>query len=404
MFFVALAVLLLGLGLVLGLRAGASARGSGYCKRHACTTSTAPSTTTVPTTTTQPTTTTDPASCVEPTNPLSDRLFSCASAWNQPIPPGTPYHPGDATMRQGLTDAETVNGTRYPIFYMNWPDTRTDYPSANTPLVTVKLDSTTSCDQAEYQIPITGTVLPFGVGESHFEVMQPDGTEWDLYEASAPSQTPNDHEPPVCPDDNSWHAHQISKHVPGVNSGGWSGLGYCTGGVPYANGCFYWRASHTSGAAEIRLRDMQIPYSPTATWDHAVAFKLPNISIRSSNPWGVPFVPPANQSDGNCGSRGVGSLPASECLPMGARVQLDPSLDCNTWPSLQGKPQWMFVLCRTLQVYGGIIEDTSGGGMSNDDSRGQFVGLLGFTASVTDPPSDLDSHLHVIDWNVWAGA
>jgi hypothetical protein len=77
---------------------------------------------------------------------------------------------------------------------------------------------------------------------------------------------------------------------------------------------------------------------------------------------------------------------------MGARIQLDPSIDCNGRPSLVGAAEWKRVECRTLQKYGAIVTDT-GTGINNDDSRNQFVGLLGFSATDASSPFDLVSHL-----------
>jgi hypothetical protein len=77
---------------------------------------------------------------------------------------------------------------------------------------------------------------------------------------------------------------------------------------------------------------------------------------------------------------------------MGARIQLDPSIDCNGRPRLVGAAEWKRVECRTLQKYSAIVTDT-GTGIANDDSRNQFVGLLGFSATDTNPPFDLVSHL-----------
>jgi hypothetical protein len=358
-----------------------------------------------------------PAGCVEPTNPQADLLYSCASTLRKPIPPGTPYHPSDATMRQGMIDANAENGTHYNPFYLTWPAERTDYPTASTPLVTVSYDQqypTRVCNYKLLQVPITGTVQPTasaGSGESHYIVLQPDGVEWDFYKMTSPQQTPLSDNASIapCPADGYWHTNFPAKHPSGnpndTTGNGWKGLGYCVGGTPYLNDCASWKASHIWGASDIRKRDFQIPSgNPDSTFGHAISVAFPNISQKSSNPWGVPFVPPANSTDGMCKTRttGTGSLPANECIPMGARVQLDPSFPCNTHPSLVNAAEWKRVLCRTLQVYGGIVGET-GTGAFNDDGRYKFVGLLGFSASDYEVPWDFMPYMHVINWNVWTG-
>jgi|GEM_PF-1265273 len=62
------------------------------------------------------------------------------------------------------------------------------------------------------------------------------------------------------------------------------------------------------------------------------------------------FRPPAGKSDGNGGG--------NTCLPMGARIQLDPSVDCNGISGTDGEK----MLCVTMQKYGGYILDSGGPG------------------------------------------
>jgi len=75
-----------------------------------------------------------------------------------------------------------------------------------------------------------------------------------------------------------------------------------------------------------------------STWDHALAMSYPH--TRNT------FVAPATSTDG----------PFSDAasIPMGSRIQLDPSFDVNG----SGLPEWQKQLCRTLQVYGVIVVDT----------------------------------------------
>jgi hypothetical protein len=75
--------------------------------------------------------------------------------------------------------------------------------------------------------------------------------------------------------------------------------------------------------------------------DHALVFGYPY--TRAGGP-----VPPAHGSDGRAGG--------SQAIPMGARVQLDPTLDLTTL----GLRPYELTVARALQVYGAYISDTGG--------------------------------------------
>lgn len=63
------------------------------------------------------------------------------------------------------------------------------------------------------------------------------------------------------------------------------------------------------------------------------------------------FRKPAGKSDGG----GSGN----SCVPMGARIQLDPTVDCN---GLAGASRGEKMICVTMQKYGGYMLDTGGPG------------------------------------------
>lgn len=128
------------------------------------------------------------------------------------------------------------------------------------------------------------------------------------------------------------------------------------------------------------------------------------------------FVLPARGGDGR----------SSIGIPYGARVQLNPSLNIETWPSVLTKSQpWrgaLIKILKTLQVYGLILTDgtagTGAGGLEaahpSSVVQGTYNGGTGFkypwdTAGYgwsykNGIPYDLMSHFRVIDWNVWTGA
>ena len=75
-----------------------------------------------------------------------------------------------------------------------------------------------------------------------------------------------------------------------------------------------------------------------------------------------------DSEDGTCTDR-------SRCIPEGARLQLDPWINCSTWQLLTY--EWQRQMCRTLQVYGGIIIDTNDAGPT---IANQWHGsLIGYT-------------------------
>ena len=63
------------------------------------------------------------------------------------------------------------------------------------------------------------------------------------------------------------------------------------------------------------------------------------------------FRAPAGKSDGDGGG--------SSCVPMGARIQLDPSVDCA---GLDGASDGEKMICVTMQRYGGYVLDSGGPG------------------------------------------
>lgn len=104
--------------------------------------------------------------------------------------------------------------------------------------------------------------------------------------------------------------------------------------------------------------------------DHALAFFIPQWTAANTYVW------PARGSDGSGGT-------GSNVIPVGSRIQLDPSVNVNTLPlSAGGK-----VIARALQVYGGWIADT--GTAAAVDAR-EFVAVNG-------------SGVPYVDNSPWAG-
>jgi hypothetical protein len=210
--------------------------------------------------------------------------------------------------------------------------------------------------------------------ESPLTVLVPDGSEWDLFKATPPGVTPLS-SGVQCPATGNWAATAIYHQAPG-----WTGTGTGNGG---------YRGSKTAaGAGLIRPRDLRTPTG--GTWDHAIAFSAPITCNGTSHPR---YVYPAMGGDGFTGDLA--------CIPMGGRIQLDPSINCATWPSI--KYEFMRQECRTLQKYGAIVVDTG------DVFYAQYYKSIGSYkypwGAQADPrlPMDLMSRFRVIDWNQWKG-
>jgi hypothetical protein len=219
--------------------------------------------------------------------------------------------------------------------------------------------------------------------------MSPDGSEWNFYKLTKPSVLPLTDLAPSgslisCPTNTDWNAMVVAQHVPG-----WKGTGYDSADT------MGWRASKIAGGAGlIRKVDMQMPVG--STWPHALSVMLVNTSSGLIYP---KYVAPARAGDGtNAG----GSIPGSQTIPEGARLQLDPSINVDTWPSLAKAPEWMRMAARTMQVYGLVVVDT-GRQLNAEVGINGWNGLAGFSSTNTHMPADLVSHLRVIDWNSWKG-
>jgi hypothetical protein len=188
--------------------------------------------------------------------------------------------------------------------------------TSSTPTVTVQLNFP-SCNYRQFQVPIpAGTVVENTI-ESTLTVMAADGSEWDLFKVTSPGVTPLS-SGVQCPATSNWAATMIYHLDPG-----WTGTG---------SGQSSPRGSGTAfGTGMIRPRDTQT--AAGGTWDHAIAFAYHNTCDGTSHPR---YVYPATSGDGFTGGTG--------CIPMGGRIQLDPSIDCATWPSI--KYEWMRQECR----------------------------------------------------------
>ena len=307
-------------------------------------------------------------------HPLQRRWYAASSLWNTPIPAHPRIASNSATLVAAWADVAACGGgtclhpqglSYTPAIY---------YAPRGTPLVPVRIDFP-RCDAKTVRAPIPKGVLPDPSPEGHMAIAAANGTEYDFFRAQHPYGLPKSsrYYSTPCATTREWTAAKM------VTTNWISGSGELPGSV---------RGSGTpEGAGTILPRDTQQP--PGANWGHALAIAYRN-TCSSALPWCRP-PPPATKNDG------TGTNPAID-VPEGARFQLDPSINCDTWPSLQYV--WQRQMCRTLQVYGAIIIDTTPGAMG---IYVQWIGSIGSYRYPWQPtfpgfPNDLLSHFRVLAW------
>jgi hypothetical protein len=325
---------------------------------------------------------------------LNGRWYSPVSAFNQPIPPGTPYRPNDASLISAF-----VNVAGEPLG-PNLSSTAVYFADADTPTVTVH-DNYPVCDSGTFQVPIPrGAKTPSELNPNNREptmvVMQRrTGIEWSMFKITAPGETPLSSGGPRCRRNGDWNATIVAKFDPASGEGGWQGLANeacCPGS---ASRIYY-------PAGLVRPRDVR---SRAPTWGHALSMTYGGVLSA--------FVYPAKSHGGFC-------TDVNSCVPDGARFQLDPRFDCTGTRLLVYT--WERQACRTMQVYGMIVKDTQciwpcrGIGYDTVNSysvrlpMARYVdggGSYRFPFDRADRyrrmPVEILRRFHVIDWTKWTG-
>jgi hypothetical protein len=348
---------------------------------YSVTSTTTPTSTTTTTTSSSTTTTTTPTSTAPWS--VSSRWYSATSAWNTPIPANVPVHPNNANFISAMQNTYcTGSGCIAPIDHYSTPSVW--IANNSTPLVTVQINFPNGCNSSRVQVPIPAGAVASHAGDPEpvMTVMQADtGEEWDFFKVTPPGVSPVSYN--NCPANSLWQAIIAAHHNPG-----WTGMGSATST----------RASGTLlGTGTIRPRDWQMPTG--STWDHALGFAYEGTTAG--------YVYPAISGSG------AACRNTSSCIPMGARFQLDPSVNCSTWPSLQS--EFVRQMCRTLQKYGMIAVDSGSGLVAENSVSAQstIASADGPHTGQTAPwniypyiqylPQDLVAKLRVIDWTKWTG-
>jgi O-antigen/teichoic acid export membrane protein len=297
------------------------------------------------------------------------RWYAATSLWNTPITAHPKVAPNDASLIAAMSTTPAI-GVSYDYTPAIW------YAHRGTPTVSVRID-VPHCNATTIRVPIPTGAVPDPSPEGHMAVAQY-GTsrEFDFYKAQRPGAPPKSsiYYRKPCQTVNEWTAGKV------VTTNWQTGSGE-ERGSPRGSGT-------PEGAGVILPRDTRMPAG--ATWDHALGMAY-RYTCADTQSW-CPIVAPATQEDGTCSNRAI-------CLPEGARLQLDPSINCRTYPSL--RYPWEQQMCRTLQVYGAIVIDTNDAGPSFGD---QWWGSLQnykwpwLKTKQLNLPHSLLAHFRVLAW------
>jgi O-antigen/teichoic acid export membrane protein len=303
------------------------------------------------------------------TGPGSGRWYAPTSLWNTPIAAHPRLAPNNASLIAAMSTSPAI-GVSYDYTPAIW------YAAASTRKVRVRVDAP-HCGARTVLVPIPRGAVPDPSSEGQMTVAQyGTGTEYDLYKAQVPNRPPKSsayYDSP-CATANEWTAAKV------VTTNWQAGNGELRGST---------RGSGTpEGAGTILPRDTRM--APGATWDHALGAAY-RYTCSHTERW-CPIVAPATDEDGTCTKQVI-------CLPEGARLQLDPSINCGTWVSLHYV--WQRQMCRTLQVYGAIIIDTNEGGPTFADQwRGSLRNYSWpwLARGELNLPRSLLAHFRVLAW------
>jgi hypothetical protein len=332
-------------------------------------------------------------------DPINGRWYSTSSVINVPIPASVAIHPDSTSMIQSNPNWIIPSNSSLYNCCKQWLGVRQRWgvsiADASSPQTSITVDYSDNngmvCSSKIVTVLLPSNMLNAYTSPANTDkagaIMAPDGTEWDVYKLTPPNVQPWN---PSCPPDSHWHAGRVDQQ-------NWiTGLGYF--GVT-ASGSHIW-----TGGGLIRPRDTLTGL----TYDHALTFfSYLGCAAGQTHPRAVV---PAETGDG--------VQTGLSCIPAGARVQLDPSIDVTTWPSIvslsASKKAWMIPLLKTMQTYGMVLQDNTPGpaegGISADWSALVSPYVYPWEADGTGwgyangVPFDLMAHFRVIDWTKWTGA
>jgi hypothetical protein len=262
-----------------------------------------------------------PLTPLTPPNQQS-QLFATNSVWNQPLAANAlvdPSSPARITRLLGFIDPPG------PGVWLNWSQYSVPVyrVPADQPTVRVTLDTTESFLQQAWQaVPIPPSATPAPGADGSVVLYQPSTDKmWEFWQLSKQSDGFHARWGGAMANVSSNPGYYSASSWPGLNSGeGWS-----------------WGASASSLPAVAGL--MTISELQSGQINHALSVAAPDACS-----W---FVWPAQRTDGTSTD--------PNCLPEGAHLRLDPSLNLSSL----NLPPIALMLARAIQRYGVIVHDTS---------------------------------------------
>ena len=235
-------------------------------------------------------------------NAINSRLFSNTSPWNVPIGTNVQFDPNSSQMINQLAaccHVPTMFNYGMPIYTS----------TASDPTYKVLDDDTVFESYQPIHIPNNAAPAP-GSDKWMFIYDKTKNLIFEMWQAQKQG--------------NTWTANTGDVYTPTGD-----GVHQVDGSPQAGNGDSYF-------GGVITHTDIERGFI-----NHALSL----VTEYTSSSWRYPM----NASDGN------GS--AASDLPMGARLQLDPSVDCN---ALAGTSMGEKMVCQALKTYGGYIRDTGG--------------------------------------------
>ena len=275
--------------------------------------------------------------------------FSPTSPWNVPIPTTPSLDPNSSSIASYLGSELKAYADLYEFGTPVWE------AGASDPLDTVSCtEQWGTCQLAQQQIPIPAGAETSGGSDGSMVVIDTStNTGYDFWRASRTSLT-------------SWSAGWGTRFDIG---GSGTGDGATGAGVPLLAGL-------------PRLAELAQGHI-----DHALAFA-------SDNTCASVYRYPASKTDGRSTQ--------SNCIPEGARIQLDPSIDVDAIPGITPGEK---IMAHALQTYGAYCKDTGGAklafGFENPAGKPNPYPALGFGWDYYDMPHIPWNRLRVL--SSWSG-
>jgi uncharacterized protein YkwD len=314
----------------------------------------------------------------------SQRLYSQTSALNTLIPVNPPIHPDSSRMVGPEWIDNRFLGVDWLGPFTNRSKPAIWYATTSTPLVPVQVNFPHCNTRVDWvPIPAGSQIMDTNRGENVASVLVSDGTEWNAYGLTPPGRAPMLYDGIDCSANHRWQTLSMAKVDPWTNKGYgiWGGHGGS-------------RINNAAGA----LRQYDAGRPAGGDFGHALSIRYWNTCGPAA---GHPrYVPPATTGDGTTNT--------AYCIPMGARVQLDPEVDCDSHTEMAAQEEWMRQMCRTFQTYGAIIVDTGANVEAQQPMSTSFrfpwADECGVWNSTTcGLPDDLAARFRIIDWRYWTG-